>query len=368
MSQIFRSIFFKITPVVFIGILLLPLIFNFFDNYIDFEKGNEKRKMEELPKFDIDSLNILPKKFDAYYNDNFGLRITLVNMGIKIKYFLFNSSPKPEKVLIGKDGWLFLTGRFYEITQDLNRENLYSQANLKKAVEEWEARKMELEKHNIKYYKAFWPDKYYIYDEYMPSGMKIANKKGQWRCDQAIEYLNKKKSIVQIIDVRQKLIEHKKKFNVHYKQDSHWNNYGAFIGYSELINCISKDFTKIKPLCLNDFNIIWGERKYGDLSEILNLKLTDIDVNFIKKNGNTTFENCSIDGYPAKTKIYTNPKNPNGPVVLIYRDSYTNAMIPFLMEHFSKAVFIWDTPYSLDLVKKVNPNIVIECYALRYFR
>ena len=58
MSQIFRSIFFKITPVVFIGILLLPLIFNFFDNYIDFEKGNEKRKMEELPKFDIDSLLI----------------------------------------------------------------------------------------------------------------------------------------------------------------------------------------------------------------------------------------------------------------------------------------------------------------------
>lgn len=194
-----------------------------------------------------------------------------------------------------------------------------------------------------------------------------------WRCDQAIQYLKSTKSTVNIIDVRQPLLAEKALHRVYYKFDSHWNDYGAFIGYSQLVNTIANDYNNIKPLSLMDYELSWKENDYGDLSEILNLAAVDTCPVFIKKGAPANIEKVSsekikADGFPKKTLVYINHSNPNAPVALIYRDSYTDALIPFLTQHFSQTVLIWDTEYSTDMVEKVKPNLVIECYASRYFR
>jgi len=41
---------------------------------------------------------------------------------------------------------------------------------------------------------------------------------------------------IQLIDVRRELIEAKKNQQVYYKTDTHWNQRGAFVGYSKIIN------------------------------------------------------------------------------------------------------------------------------------
>ena len=346
--------------------LLLPISIQYINRNSN-QELDEQRKLAEFPPLEIDSIPSLPKKIEDYFNDHFGLRSTLFNWGVKIKYQIFNSSPKSEKVVIGKDGWLFLTGRFYEVTQDINRENLFSNDSLVRSVKIWEGRKKELFDLGINYYKSFWPDKYYIYPEMMPNAMQMANKTTLWRCDQAINYLDSINSAIKIIDVRQQLLTLKPFIPVHYKLDSHWNNFGAFIGYSELIKVICKDLKNIKPLSLQDFNIVWSPKSKGDLATILNVEGQDLEVTFNKKFS-SNIEKMNADSFPKRTEIYLNHNNPNGPKALIYRDSYTNALIPFLMENFSEAVLIWDTPYSIEMVKRVKPNLVIECYASRYFK
>ena len=282
---------------------------------------------------------------------------------------MFNSSPSPDKVACGKDDWLFLTGEFYGISQDLSRENLYSKKELEQQVLEWENRKSELEKKNIKYYKAFWPDKYYIYPECLPISLKIISRDTNAKCDQAIQYLDRKNSSIKIIDVRNELFEEKKRNQVYFKSDSHWNDYGAFVAYTKLMTVLSKDFENLNPFALDDFSITMQKPSLeGDLSTIIKVKSYEKEPVFKLKKDMSPAEKLSVEGYPKKTFIYKNVNATSKLKALIYRDSYTNALIPFIMRHFNEVVFIWDTDYSMDMVEKVKPDIVIECYASRYFR
>jgi hypothetical protein len=367
MKLSFNNIFYPFASCFFILALLLPLTDEIW-HYMPKVVNNEQRVLAEMPKLNRDSITLFSKKFENFYQDNFGFRQTLITLASKIKYTIFQSSPIPDKVSIGKDNWLFLSGRFYGITQELTRENLYDSMSLKEQVKTWEERKQELNNKNIKYYKAFWPDKYYIYPEFMSYGMKWTDRNDLHRCDQAIEYLANKKSTVKIIDVRSELLELKKRYRIYHKNDSHWNSYGAFYAYTSLMNIISIDFPSLKPASLTSFNITWTDKRQGDLANILNVNKLEIEPIFTEK-GRTYFKQIIPNNdYPLKTLIYINDSASTKLKALVYRDSFTSAMIPFLATHFSEIIFIWDTDYSIKMIEKVKPDIVIECYASRYFR
>lgn len=360
----FRTRIYTVTSCIFILILLLPLVnetFQLFKN-----ENNEQRNLAKKP---VLSSNIFefPKQYEAYYNDNFGFRSWLIHTGGKIKYYLFNSSSL-ETVSIGKDNWMFLNGSFYAIIPDLTKSNLYSQDELKQAVKGWEDRKHELATDSIEYYKAFWPDKHYIYPEFMPFNMQLLNKDTIARCDQAIQYLEQKKSDVKIIDVRQELLNEKKNHTLYLKHDSHWNAYGGFIAYTKLLKQMEIKFPELKPHPLEDFNVTWYEETAGDLVNMLGVKSTELKPNFSLKNDSSKTVVMPMDDYPIKTVIYENNAASSNLTLLVFRDSYTKALEQYLTLHFKKIVLIWDTPYSEELVKKANPDIVLEAYVTRYFR
>ena len=71
----------------------------------------ENRKLADFPKlYEEGDLN---KKyisdFENWFNDNVGLRELIFKMNSKIQYDIFNNS-SIEKVIVGKDGWLFYAG------------------------------------------------------------------------------------------------------------------------------------------------------------------------------------------------------------------------------------------------------------------
>ena len=361
----FRTRIYTIASCIFILILFLPLISETFQIFKN--ENNEQRNLATKPVLSSSNIFEFPKQYEAYYNDNFGFRSWLIHTGGKIKYYLFNSSSL-ETVSIGKDSWMFLSGSFYAITPDLTKSNLYSDNDLKQAVKGWEDRKHELAADSIEYYKAFWPDKHYIYSEFMPFNMQLLNKDTIARCDQAIQYLAQKKSDVHIIDVRQELLNEKKNHTVHLKHDSHWNAYGGFIAYTKLLKQMEIKFPELKPHPLEDFNVTWHEETGGDLVNMLGIKSTELKPTFILKNDSSKTVVMPIDNYPIKTVIYENKAASSNLTLLVFRDSYTKALEQYLTLHFKKIVLIWDTPYSKELVKKVNPDIVLESYVTRYFK
>ena len=367
MQKGFNKFFYPAVVLSFLGIMLLPLT-DMIWHYVPESKNHEQRLLAPLPALCNDSMSVLPKRFEAYFNDHFGYRHYLVQLSSAIKFYVFGASPVPEKVAVGKRNWLFLSGRFYGITQDLSREHAYSDSSLNADVQLWINRKAELHNKGIRYYKAFWPDKYYIYPELLPFSMRLENASLAFRCDQALQYINQHKSSINILDVRPLLMQKKHQYKIYHATDSHWNSLGAFYAYTALMQALSVDKPELKPIPSSSYTIKWQLKPPGDLATLINVYEPEYEPQFNEQFKSNVSELTADSCFPKKTRIFKNPHSQTPLRVLIYRDSFTNALIPFLSQHFSEMVLIWDSPYSIEMVNKVNPDIVIECYASRYFR
>jgi hypothetical protein len=367
MQKGFYKLFYPAVVLCFLGIMLLPLT-DMIWHYVPESKNHEQRQLAPLPVLCKDSLSVFAKRFEAYFNDHFGYRDYFVQLSSAIKFYVFGASPVPEKVAVGKHNWLFLSGRFYGITQDLSREHAYTDSSLTADVNLWIKRKTELQNMGISYYKAFWPDKYYIYPELLPLSMVLENKSTDYRCDQALQYIKQHKSSISILDVRPHLMQKKHHYKIYHASDSHWNNLGAFYAYSALMQTLAWDRPELKPKPISCYNVKWRLKPAGDLATLLNVYEPEYEPQFYERFKNTAIEIFTNSDYPKKTRIFKNPHSLTPLRALIFRDSFTNALIPFLSQHFSEMVLIWDSPYSLEMVNRVKPDIVIECYASRYFR
>jgi hypothetical protein len=132
------------------------------------------------------------------------------------------------------------------------------------------------------------PDKHSIYPEFLPD--TIRKERPQSQQDQLIEYLGKKAAHFQIVDLREPLRRAKSLFPVYYMTDTHWNIYGGYIVYREIMHRLSPHFSDLKPISVEPQDIILGKNsvirasddKYGDLAEMLSLggMLSDVTVRY----------------------------------------------------------------------------------------
>jgi alginate O-acetyltransferase complex protein AlgJ len=58
--------------------------------------------------------------------------------------------------------------------------------------------------------------------------------------------------------------------------------------------------------------------------------------------------------------LVTEIDEPSLPRAVIFRDSFTSALVPFLSEHFSRAVYLWQNDFDADVVTKEHPDVVIQ--------
>jgi hypothetical protein len=54
------------------------------------------------------------------------------------------------------------------------------------------------------------------------------------------------------------------------------------------------------------------------------------------------------------------------PRAVVFRDSFGSAMIPFLAEHFSRAVYLWQNNFDPQVVIDERPAVVIQEWVGRH--
>src|SRR6185503_13460476 len=45
---------------------------------------------------------------------------------------------------------------------------------------------------------------------------------------------------------------------------------------------------------------------------------------------------------------------------VVFRDSFASRLVPFLSEHFSRAVYVWQNDFDANLVEQERPDVVIQ--------
>lgn len=153
--------------------------------------------------------------------------------------------------------------------------------------------------------------------------------------------------------------------NIYYNTDHHWTMLGAYYGYEYLMESLGKE---VRPL--SDFKEVkLDEKFYGSLYSQAPLFFTKADevVFYDYKNLNYTIEYVKEgekrdsflveEKFEVKDKytalfggnygrmIITNHDNSEGEKLIIFKDSYTNSILPYLIGDYS-VIEVVDLRYS----------------------
>jgi len=275
-------------------------------------------------------------------------------------------------IYIGKNDFMFLG----DAIDDYTGKSIMSDARLKKFSGMMNERDSWAEENGIKLYLVIAPNKSSVYPDYVPKKLTPAEKTN---ADAVVEYLENN-STVEVIDLRQTLIDARDEYGdtLFYKYDTHWNNNGGFVGYSEIMRRINEDVPGTYTLQKSDFEITEHETYMKDMAYYLGYysKYEDFGPVYTLKNGMTAtllkasdydwhgqFRFCSKwkDGYSDSLKYvsYENIYNTDAPSVYVYRDSFSVSMIHFLKDSFHNSVFDWSYDFNKKEILDSGASVVI---------
>jgi hypothetical protein len=317
----------------------------------------EKRELTLIPEFprNLAQWEQFPPKFEAFFNDNFGFRNDLIRMNFKTAA-LVGSIPS-DRVFKGKDGWLFSSE---DRAIDLYENALpLSETALERWKTELKARKDWLASQGVGYAYVAAPEKYSIYDDYMPRYLRKKRAFSQY--DQIAEAT--KNTDVNFIDLRPGLVAEKNTETLYLHDDTHWNDRGAYLAYREIIEGIGKQID-VGAAQLTQDNFHLRERGPGDLAVIAALSRKE------------TAPTLKLETLPCPSPIVEDQQlAPYYSVfmrtrcdgakhkLLLFRDSFSIALMPLLAQSFAEVVAVWKEPTIEDIkamTLKERPDFVME--------
>jgi len=243
-------------------------------------------------------------------------------------------------VVIGKNGWLFVD--MNGSLDDYRGVLRYTDQELAAFNAALEGRKNWLSKQNVPLLLVIVPNKESIYPEFLPADIKKANESS--RLDQLINYL-KLNSNVDLLDLRKLLMHEKEHYPLYYRTDSHWNSYGAYFGYSEIMKKVKFYFPGIEAYPIADYEEkVDTLPKAGDLAGLIMMEDSYTERRFhLEKTGNK--------GDITSVKIRS---------AVIYGDSFYGELKPFLSQHIDRILeFNSEIPFDQCIIGEEKPDIVI---------
>ncbi|MBW2219216.1 MAG: hypothetical protein JRF40_06975 [Deltaproteobacteria bacterium] len=348
---------------VFMIVIFVPFIATVFASKSDIS-DIEKRKLASMPKLSLskESLEQFPSGFEAYYNDHFGFRRTHLQLHSYIKAKMLKSSPV-SKVLIGKDNWLYIT-RLNQI-EDFQGLRKPEPIQLEAWKVHFQNKRDWLAERGIQYLYVIAPNKQTIYPEHMP--YYINKMRGKTQLDHLLGYLDGEFSD-DILDLRQPLLDAKKKEQVYYRCDTHWNLKGSYIAYKNILARISTWFPNEKTLAPAPVNETTKISKRLDLANMLGLPESyreTAPLVTLKEECSTVQEDIDLPqiGRIENAMPFARECSKAKLRAVVFRDSFFASVVPYFSENFKQVVYVWH-PYDQgtmeQLVGQIKPDIVIE--------
>ncbi len=320
----------------------------------------ENREMAAFPPFNgtLASLAAWPNGFGHWFEDHFGFRARLVLWYGETRYFWLNVSPT-STVIKGRNGWLFYADDGG--VEDYTRETPLSDGELDAWRETVVRTRDWLRARGIAYVFTIAPDKYLFYPEEMPASIHPFTQPS--RMDQVIEVLTR--AGIPVVDPRTALAAAKPRERLYEKTDTHWNDRGAFIAYQQLVAGLRQQDPAVPPAwSRDDFDAVSRLTQGQDLAGMMGLKrvLSEEELVLVPRRPRRvrTVEPPGADASAEEGRVVTEIPGSTLPRAVVFRDSFMSRIAPFLSEHFSRAVYLWQNDFDADAVLKERPQVVVQ--------
>ncbi len=335
---------------------------------------SEMRELATWPAWSWapDDLAAWPGRFGQYFEDHFMLRNRLIDWRASFLWNRLRTSGS-ETAIAGKDGWLFYAADGG--LDDWTQAEPFTNGELEAWRETLAKRRAFLARRGIPFLFVIAPDKQMIYPEHMTDSLRRL--RADYRADQLIAYLHHTMPDFEVLDLRPALAEAKKASGgelLYHRYDSHWNDRGGLVAYQTIIRAITHklppELPSVAPLERRDFNTD-PTVPSGDRVAMLGLtdegKQTMPGLVLRRGVGYRVVEPIVPDPYGEEGLIITEHANRHLPTLVMYRDSFAGRLIPYLSEHFGRALYLWQNEFDFDEIERDHPDVVVQEFVARHF-
>ena len=367
-----------ITALLFLAVIFLPFLGMSFGFESDLG-GIENRKLAELPSFRLTWAGIkrMPNSIEAYFNDHFYLRDSFIWLHNYLLVFGLHASPTPD-VIIGKEKWLFYNKDERDdkerVIDKHNGRSLFTQVELDNWVERLQHTQKWLASRNIHFLFVPGPDKMGIYPEYL--GLDNSRSK----LNQLLLEINEKAPTINILDLYPALLDEKKRHLVYYPYGTHWNDFGAYRSYREIMVYLRRWFPALELISEDEMEFTNrqdadGERDDRGVNDRYGARLIGLPDDFLAEDihfepraplqgerVDINFPQYYTDSLIQWKRPFAYKKSGKPLSALIFRDSFGRWLVPYLAASFGTTTFVrgpWTIPVLNYWVNKTRPDVVI---------
>lgn len=339
----------------FIAVLSIVFFFSFHSSKSFSEVEN--RNLQTLP--DVNYQKIKDKQFQQqfqdYRNDQFIMRDSWISL--KTKMDLMMGKKEFNNVYLGESDQLF--EKFMP-----SQENKEIQELLNAFVAE-QKQKISL---------MLVPNPIEILKEKLPYGVVTKS-----QSEYLLELKNGLDEKMQWIDMMEPMLEHKDEY-IYYRSDHHWTTLGAYYGFEQFANAkkinINADDWKSSLLSNSFYGTLASKSGYNSKTadEVYAYLPTQDTLSYVVKYIEEQKKSSSV--YQSEN-LYKNDQysvflNGNHPLIeidttskydkrlLIIKDSYANAMIPFILPYYSKIVIVDPRYFSADIQDLIDEDEITD--------
>ena len=287
-------------------------------------------------------------EFETWFSKSFAFRSNVVDAFSDFREKVFATGN--DQVIVGKDGFLFFADTVDAFTgiDPMTDDEIGSAADSLEALSEYAAAQ------GSRFVFAPAPDKNTVYPDMMPDRYK----KGEAPSDMDRLFAELEVRGIDFVDLRPVLRSAADDELIYHKLDTHWNAIGALYAFNEIMNFVGKDVPDFGER-IEDHSFV------GDLAALLYPGRTvyDDDITF---DFSDKFIYTSAYSNPMDLIIST--RGAGDGRLLIFRDSFGSALIPYAAGTYSEVKFERANPYRIDLLSTFKADLVIVEVAERNLR
>lgn len=275
-----------------------------------------------------------------YIADHFALRQEMVTANAMLQTGLLATSPA-EDVIYGTDGWLY----YAETLDDYQNRATLTDEEVRQIAQTIADMQAYCAARGAQFVFTIAPNKNSLYPEHMPARYLQSDSPGNYEKLKPLleEYGVHYADLFTFLSEQDEIL--------YLKTDSHWTNRGAALAHDFLMETLGLPHTAFAQA-----EYTTAETHRGDLYEMLYPKGTAREA---QQAYETTFSYVSEPRTAEDILIQTtSPDAPNGRLLLC-RDSFGNALHPFLAEDFREATITRQMPYPLEQVQ-AGDTVIVE--------
>lgn len=336
----------------------------------------EKRNLAVFPElFDSEGHVAEGAKegFETWLGDNIGFRSAFMKLAASLKVKLLRQSSN-DQVEIGRDGW-------YYYTPDNNIDIAsgtypnFDESVLEAICRQQKKIRDKLAAQGIGYVLILPSSKASIYPEYIASGDYTVR---ETPTDMLTDYL-RQHSDIRVIHLKPALLEEKKSGKqLYFKTDTHWNEYGAYIGCSKIIEQLNEwgiisdgvpSVTFQDGSYLGEFSAMLGDPDILGMEECPKSTITSPSAERISSGEEyAAIETAVEDAGILNPFYYYQNSKVNASKALFFGDSMFGRWnaTELLAEDFSEFTYVWDYTINQGIIDAVKPKVVFYEMAERY--